>query len=297
MKINAISNTNFKGLFTDKSAQNGGNWKMEYSPYAWEAKYFKIDSKMANQENIDIFGTCLPDNEKIYTNENGKKSAKDILGTEFYYEYENGKVRKTITEVPAMNREDSLKVYNKKLDKFLKMKKDKSEEMKKEVSETPKSFKDLTYNFYEHAEDIKHRYLGRTYYLKYSSQVMIGAFNQLKDSANGLVKKFDEYATLRDSMDDVKHYISENKAEIELLEEKRKSGKLIDISRRDVYDPNQPLWKALQNVREAAQKYVALPHKTISVREILNAVGGKVKEADIPNLAIKYIDTLIEKRI
>lgn len=44
-------------------------------------------------------------------------------------------------------------------------------------------------------------------------------------------------------------------------------------------------------------KIVALPHKTISVREILNAVGGKVKETDIPNLAIKYIDTLIEKRI
>ena len=145
MKINAISNTNFKGLFTDKSAQNGGNWKMEYSPYAWEAKYFKIDSKMANQENIDIFGTCLPDNEKIYTNENGKKSAKDILGTEFYYEYENGKVRKTITEVPAMNRENSLKVYNKKLDKFLKMKKDKSEEIKRALRQDEDYIKNDTF--------------------------------------------------------------------------------------------------------------------------------------------------------
>ena len=297
MKINAISNTNFKGLFTDKSAQNGGNWKMEYSPYAWEAKYFKIDSKMADQENIDIFGTCLPDNEKIYTNENGKKSAKDILGTEFYYEYENGKVRKTITEVPAMNREDSLKVYNKKLDKFLKMKKDKSEEMKKEVSDITKPFDSRSEEFYERVDDMKNSYFGRTYYLKSSAEVMDRVFTKMRDSAEILAKKFDEYATLRDSMDYVKHYISENKAEIELLEEKRKSGKLIDISRRDVYDPNQALWKALQNVREAAQKYVALPHKTISVREILNAVGGKVKEADIPNLAIKYIDTLIKKRI
>ena len=37
MKINAINNTNFRGLFTDKSSQNGSNWKMEYSPYAWES--------------------------------------------------------------------------------------------------------------------------------------------------------------------------------------------------------------------------------------------------------------------
>ena len=77
MKINAINNTNFKGLFTNKSSQNGGNWRMEYSPYAWESKNgWEIDSKMANQSGIDIFGTCLPDNEKIYTEKNGKKSAK-----------------------------------------------------------------------------------------------------------------------------------------------------------------------------------------------------------------------------
>ena len=56
---------------------------MEYSPYAWESKNgWEIDSKMANQSDIDIFGTCLPDNEKIYTEKNGRKSAKDILGTE-----------------------------------------------------------------------------------------------------------------------------------------------------------------------------------------------------------------------
>ena len=119
MKINVISNTNFRGLFTDKSAQNGGNWKMEYSPYSWESKNFKLDSTMADQGDVDILGTCLPDNEKIYTEQNGRKSAKDILGTEFYYEYDNGKVRKTITEVPAMNRQDSLRVYNSKLEKFL----------------------------------------------------------------------------------------------------------------------------------------------------------------------------------
>ena len=38
MKIQAINtNTNFKGLFTDKSAQNNGNWRMEYRRTAGKA--------------------------------------------------------------------------------------------------------------------------------------------------------------------------------------------------------------------------------------------------------------------
>ena len=72
---------------------------------------------------------------------------------------------------------------------------------------------------------------------------------------------------------------------------------MIDISRRDIYDPNKALWSALQNIKEAAEKYVSLPHKTISVQEILKAVGTKAKKVDIPKLAVQYVDTLIQKRI
>ena len=79
-------NINFKGLFIDKSLENDGNWRMEYSPYSWETKNWNIDSKMASQSCIDIYGNELPDNEKIYSAIENKKSAKDILGTEFYYE-------------------------------------------------------------------------------------------------------------------------------------------------------------------------------------------------------------------
>ena len=64
MKINAINNTNFRGLFTDKTAQNGGNWRMEYSPYSWESNN---SSKMANKKKIDVYASSLPDNEEIYT--------------------------------------------------------------------------------------------------------------------------------------------------------------------------------------------------------------------------------------
>lgn len=298
MKINAISNTNFRGLFSNKSAQNGGNWRMEYSPYAWESKNgWEIDSKMANQNNIDIFGTCLPDNEKIYTEKNGKKSAKDILGTEFYYEYNNGKVRKTITEIPAMNREDSLKVYNNKLEKFLEMKKEKAESMKKAVANATQNLDDDAETFYSRADDLKNSYFGRSYSTEDSSRVMENKFNKVKDSLEDVTKQFKDYANLRDSSDRVKQRIYDNENEINLLSQKRKAGKLIDISRRDIYDPNKALWSALQNIKEAAEKYVSLPHKTISVQEILKAVGTKAKSADIPKLAIQYVDTLIKNRI
>ena len=194
MKINAISNTNFRGLFTDKSAQNGGNWKMEYSPYAWESKQgWVIDSKMANQSDIDVFGTCLPDNEKIYTEKNGRKSAKDILGTEFYYEYQDGKVRKTITEVPAMNREESLRVYNGKLQKFLGMKEEKAESIKKTVSDSVKKLENEPADFYERAREIKKTYLQRTHTLEDSSDVMMEGLYKVKNTARNIAKQFENY--------------------------------------------------------------------------------------------------------
>lgn len=296
MKINAINNTNFKGLFTNKSSQNGGNWKMEYSPYAWESRNWYNLSKMDIQRDIDIFGTVLPDNEKIYTDKYGRKSAKDILGTEFYYE-QDGKIRKTITEVPAMNRENSLKVYNRKLQKFLEMKSQKMDAIAEAIRNIPNGFYDMSSKFNERADDIKKMYIRRVYSLEGSSDVMSEQYNKMRNSAMNAVDQFETYKNLNESKDYVKNYIAENDKEIALLSEKRKAGKLIDISRRDIYDPNKKFWEALQNMKEAADKFVALPHKTISVKEILKKIGDGVKKADIPNEAIRYVDYLVSNRL
>ena len=296
MKINAINNTNFRGLFTDKSSQNGGNWKMEYSPYAWESPNGYNLSKMDIQRDIDIFGTVLPDNEKIYTDKYGRKSAKDILGTEFYYE-QDGKIRKTITEVPAMNREDSLRVYNSKLQKFLEMKSNKLASIAQTIIDIPNGFADMCSKFNERARDIKQGYFARSYTLEGSSNEMTTQFDNMTRSANKAVDEFKQYKSMRESMDFVKKYIAENDKEIELLSEKRNAGKLIDISKRDAYDPNKKLWQALQNIKEAVDKYVSLPHKTISVQEILNNIGKDIKKADISNIAIEYVDYLISNRL
>lgn len=134
MKIQAINtNTNFKGLFTDKSAQNNGNWRMEYQPYSWESNN---TGKMANKERIDIYANMLPDNEEIYTKNKGyyAETSGDILGTTSYYKTYDGRMRRTIDEMPSLNREDSLKVLDKKLGKFLEQKQELRKELEKQLT-------------------------------------------------------------------------------------------------------------------------------------------------------------------
>lgn len=299
MKIQAINNTNFRGLFTDKSAQNNGNWKMEYAPYSWERKNQWSGYEMADQKDVELLSSELPDNEKIYTPEKsyrqGRRSCKDILGTEFYYEdFDKNTARSNITEVPSLNREDSLRVYNKKLQKFADMKEIgmiECESGLEKISEPVRHMEDYAY--------------GHSSYKAYSSiftkksaiNEMDSFYKRAYNSASDLYKSYDKYIKLRKSKEDVKNQITKNAAEIDLLENAKKSGRLIDISSRfKVYDPNKALWEALQNIKTAAGKIVALPHKTISIKEILDAIGQNVKSADIPQQAIRYIDNVIRYR-
>ena len=296
MKINAINNTNFKGLFTNKSTNN--NWRMEYSPYSWEQNN---TSKMAPKQKLDIYASKLADNEEIYTVEtypNLRSSSKDIFGTESYFEDNvTGKIRKTITEVPAMNREDSLMVLNKKLARFLGMKEKEMSLIKNDVElikpSTIKS-EDRFKKFYSDAEE---GYFSRTYSLSTSHGTMKEEFDNVRNNVVNLYNKFNNYVQLRDSADNVKKQISLNESEVNQLKKLRASNQLIDISRRDIYDPNKALWDALQNIKAVANKFVCLPHKIISVEEILKAVGLKVKSSEIPQEAIKYVDVLIKKSI
>ena len=296
MRINAINSTNFKGLFTNKSTND--NWRMEYSPYSWEQNN---TSKMAPKKQFSIYSMTLPDNEEIFTKDNlyyEKESSKDILGTESYFKNtETGKIRKTITEVPAMNREDSLRVLNKKLAKFLGMKEEEISLIRNDVEiikpSTVKS-EDRFRKFYSDAEE---GYFSRDYSLSTSHGIMKEEFDNVKNNVVSLYNKFNNYVQLRDSVDNVKKQISLNESEINQLKKLRVSNQLIDISRRDIYDPNKALWEALQDIRKAANKFVCLPHKLISMDEILKSLGRAVKKEDIPQEAIKFVDTLIKKSI
>ena len=309
MRIQAINtNTIFKGLFTNKSNENGGNWKMEYQPYSWEKNAAGDIGYMANKERVDIYASRLPDNEEIFTG-NGyyaKESSKDILGTESYYLGYDGKMRRTIDQKPAMNREDSLKVLKKKYDVFLDMKKDEKNSLEKGLKplkeEAEASLREYGVasgsqaNGYEYGQGFmqKGEGLRRMYNAKFDM-----------DAANaGLGKNFDnlynhtkKYTKLTNSMLNARDYRDKIAEEIDTIKRLRESDKLIDISSRTIDKPNAPLEAALNDIKASMGKFICLPHRLITFNEILKVVNPRNIEGNCKGQFINFVEDIIRRGI
>ena len=307
MRIQAITNTDFKGLYTDKSAQNRGDWKVEYQPYSWE-KADMYNFGTAPQEEWDILASSLPDNEKHFTEtrprkydfypKEGRESCRDILGTEFYYhDFETKKMRNVIDHKEALNLEESLNVLNKKLARFLDLKEEEMESLESIFKNDKEILDKHSGNFDYYSGDYDQGILARINDKKYNKQKMVEYKNGLKEKADTMFDNIQKYISIRNSSIQVKEKRLNIEQEIAKINKAKNSGNLIDISQRVyVYDPNKKLWDALHNVQMAKNKLIALPHRTISVREILNEIRANVIASDIPEKAIKYIDILIKYR-
>ena len=293
MKIQAINtNTNFKGLFTDKSAQNNGNWRMEYQPYSWESNN---TGKMANKERIDIYANMLPDNEEIYTKNKGyyAETSGDILGTTSYYKTYDGRMRRTIDEMPAMNREDSLKVLDKKLGKFLEQKQELRKELEANFDRQTLAIRSSSDNY-----NIASYELDNTFWTKKNiKNNMDYAARELKNNADIMYQNSQNYIKLMGSIDAVRQTKENGQKEIKQLEELRKSGKLIDISRRDIPNPNEALKQALADIRAAAGKFLCLPHKLMSMEEVLKIVNPRNLSSGYNNEIMHHIEKLIKRTV
>lgn len=293
MKIPAINtNTNFKGLFTDKSAQNNGNWRMEYQPYSWESNN---TGKMANKERIDIYANMLPDNEEIYTKNKGyyAETSGDILGTTSYYKTYDGRMRRTIDEMPAMNREDSLKVLDKKLGKFLEQKQELRKELEANFDRQTLAIRSSSDNY-----NIASYELDNTFWTKKNiKNNMDNAARELKNNADIMYQNSQNYIKLMGSIDAVRQTKENGQKEIKQIEELRKSGKLIDISRRDIPNPNEALKQALADIRATAGKFLCLPHKLMSMDEILKIVNPRNLSSGYNNEIISHVEKLIKRTV
>lgn len=293
MKIQAINtNTNFKGLFTDKSAQNNGNWRMEYQPYSWESNN---TGKMANKERIDIYANMLPDNEEIYTKNKGyyAETSGDILGTTSYYKTYDGRMRRTIDEMPAMNREDSLKVLDKKLGKFLEQKQELRKELEANFDRQTLAIRSSSDNY-----NIASYELDNTFWTKKNiKNNMDNAARELKNNADIMYQNSQNYIKLMGSIDAVRQTKENGQKEIKQIEELRKSRKLIDISRRDIPNPNEALKQALADIRAAAGKFLCLPHKLMSMDEILKIVNPRNLSSGYNNEIMHHIEKLIKRTV
>ncbi len=237
----------------------------------------------------------LPDNEEIYTKNKGyyAETSGDILGTTSYYKTYDGRMRRTIDEMPAMNREDSLKVLDKKLGKFLEQKQELRKELEANFDRQTLAIRSSSDNY-----NIASYELDNTFWTKKNiKNNMDNAARELKNNADIMYQNSQNYIKLMGSIDAVRQTKENGQKEIKQIEELRKSGKLIDISRRDIPNPNEALKQALADIRAAAGKFLCLPHKLMSMDEILKIVNPRNLSSGYDNEIMHHIEKLIKRTV
>lgn len=265
MKIQAVNNTNFKGLFLDKTRENNNNWRMEYYPYSWESNN---TSKMERKEKIDLTADKLPNNEEIYTEtntfeKNSLKRSEDILGTVSYWEKGNGEMRRTITEMPAFDRLTSLNVYRTKMNVFRSM-------QERNLTKLGESFNSI----HDNARVWNARIADKAAKFFPSSSDLIYYGQKLGDCEQEMNTNIRKFLSILNGYTKGKNHMENIREEIEALENAKKNGKLIDISRRDIADRNRPLYEALYRFqgREIPEDFiVALANKSIKLRNLVKS--------------------------
>jgi predicted ribosome quality control (RQC) complex YloA/Tae2 family protein len=289
MKTNAITSTNFKGLFTNNSIGNGGNWRMEYRPYSWE-------TKMSPKVQIDVFSHTLPDNEELFVQEYQRELSKDILGTVSYLkDTSEGRdtLRRTITEMNSMNLEDSLKIQDRKFAAFLNMKQEAMHELKSNLQSRMDGLFDIAQEHHKYADDIDRGWAAHVYDKETRAYGVSKYFDKMTKLAEDNGNYFKKYIELSESAEAISRAKEAGREELSRIESAKRLNAYIDISRRDIEKPNEPLIKALANLAAAKEKRVALSHRTILVQDIIKGVG---KDFSIKK-AIEYVEMLMKKRL
>ena len=289
MKTNAITSTNFRGLFTNNSIGNGGNWRMEYRPYSWEIK-------MAPKVQLDVFSRTLPDNEEIFTQAPQRELSRDILGTVSYLkDTSEGRdtLRKTITEMNSMNLEDSLKIQDRKFAAFLNLKQDAMDELKSDLQSRMERIFDIAQEHHKYSDDINKGWGSHVYDKETRAHGVSSSFDKMTKLAEDNGNYFKKYIELSESAEAISKAKEAGREELSRIESAKRLNAYIDISRRDIEKPNEPLVKALANLAAAKEKRVALSHRTILVQDIIKGVG---KDFSIQK-AIEYVEMLMKKRL
>lgn len=119
----------------------------------------------------------------------------------------------------------------------------------------------------------------------------------VKNSLDSTADNAKNYIKLMGSIDAVRQTKENGQKEIKQLEELRKSGKLIDISRRDIPNPNEALKQALADIRAAAGKFLCLPHKLMSMEEVLKIVNPRNLSSGYNNEIMHHIEKLIKRTV
>lgn len=291
MKVLPINRLNFKGELTDTS--KNGIWSVKYRPYSWEKP---DDFFINNSKSFSLTDTKLPDNEWVLGKTEGPRVyTTDILGTVLDYQERLCSDTRTVVPVsevgPSMNLEESLMVLEKKLRAFLGLKEKRMLDLKKEIDEAESEFHEISQKHFKFAIDIN-RPWGRHKFEKYEREIgVLGAFNEVHYLVKSNLEKFKLYTELAESQKPIWQKINWIKTQLQAIRDAKATDSLIDISRRDVENPNGPLKEALWCLEEARGKLVALPKKTIPVADIIKAIGKDITMEEV----IKFVENIMKK--
>lgn len=300
MRINAINNQRtFKGLFIDRSKENGGNWKMEYRPYSWELE----DGKpvMQNKKKINYQAPKLPNNEEnFFINSNNVEVSQDIFGTTSYYkcppERNNGKMRSRIDVGKPMNREESLNVYLKKMEKF---NKDKRSMLTHELK-SPVDFTPVMIAYENEFKDALSRYNNdRGIFGGVKTENVSNMVNKTKllyERAKELYKNAMRYINVSETIPQTEKEITQIKKELSLIEQAKKDKNYIDISNRSINNADEPLIKYLDEMVLSGKpvseynKLIALPASTRWLKDIFSSLNVNLNTGLSPSTKTKVLE-------
>lgn len=300
MRINAINNQRtFKGLFIDRSKENGGNWKMEYRPYSWELE----DGKpvMQNKKKINYQAPKLPNNEEnFFINSNNVEVSQDIFGTTSYYkcppERNNGKMRSKIDVGMPMNREESLNVYLKKMEKF---NKDKRSMLTHELK-SPVDFTPVMIAYENEFKDALSRYNNdRGIFGGVKTENVSNMVNKTKllyERAKELYKNAMRYINVSETIPQTEKEITQIKKELSLIEQAKKDKNYIDISNRSINNADEPLIKYLDEMVLSGKpvseynKLIALPASTRWLKDIFSSLNVNLNTGLSPSTKTKVLE-------
>lgn len=300
MRINAINNQRtFKGLFIDRSKENGGNWKMEYRPYSWELE----DGKpvMQNKKKINYEAPKLPNNEEnFFINSNNVEVSQDIFGTTSYYkcppERNNGKMRSRIDVGMPMNREESLNVYLKKMEKF---NKDKRSMLTHELK-SPVDFTPVMIAYENEFKDALSRYNNdRGIFGGVKTENVSNMVNKTKllyERAKELYKNAMRYINVSETIPQTEKEITQIKKELSLIEQAKKDKNYIDISNRSINNADEPLIKYLDEMVLSGKpvseynKLIALPASTRWLKDIFSSLNVNLNTGLSPSTKTKVLE-------
>lgn len=297
MKIQSITNNNFRGKYTYGSDKDG-KWWTEYRPYSWENYNH---STAEPKRYVNILSSELPNNEQIYNahyrdNILQKEITTDIIGTiTSIHKFDNDANHSDIKVRESMGREESIKVFLEKLQKFLDMKLEHKVTYVKQLGKTFNQIRELSHDFDKHSKDFDSGLLAAVNTRKENKDLMVAVKESIMSEVNSIKEQQGRLDRLNDSIHKVRKQMISLQVELNDIAKARKNSRIIDISRRDIEDADRPLLDAMKyDFETLINSVVILPHKTISMQKIFAQMNNNKKfNPALKQDIIRYVMHLI----